>query len=82
LGIKNVKYAKDQTWLLLVFIMVDSSMSCVISYGAYIRKRRKTCRGCIQDLFKATTSDYAQVLNKTMKNTRMNYSLDLEIGIS
>jgi hypothetical protein len=39
LGIKHVKYAKDQTWLLLVFIMVDSSMSCLISYGAYIRKR-------------------------------------------
>ena len=38
LGIKHVKYAKDQTWLLLVFKMVDSSMSCLISYGAYIRK--------------------------------------------
>jgi hypothetical protein len=39
LGIKHVKYAKDQTWLLLVFKMVDTSMSCFISYGAYIRKR-------------------------------------------
>jgi hypothetical protein len=59
MGIEHVKYAKDQTWLLLVFIMVDSSMCCLISYGAYIRKRGKTCRGCIHDIFNATTSDYA-----------------------
>ena len=56
---KNVKHAENQTLFLLVFIMVDSSMSCLISYGAYIRKRGKTCRGCIHDLFKAITSDYA-----------------------
>jgi len=59
LGIKKCKLRQRSNLASFVIIMVDSSMSCLISYGAYIRKSGKTCRGCIHDLFKATTSDYA-----------------------